>query len=48
VVHVHGFEQYIRLDEAGSGEVTCNADLPGVCGIETHDTGLLFYRLAVR
>lgn len=47
-VHVHGFDQYVRLDEAGTGEVSFTADLPGVFEIETHDTGLLIYRLAVR
>ncbi len=48
MVHVHGFDHYIRLDKAGSGKVTFTADLPGVFEIETHDTGLLFYRLVVR
>lgn len=47
-VHVHGFDEYIRLDAAGTGEVTFTADIPGVFEIETHDTGLLIYRLAVR
>ncbi|WP_380168941.1 hypothetical protein [Jannaschia sp. R86511] len=47
-VHVHGFDEYIRLDGPGSGEVTFTADIPGVFEIETHDTGLLIYRLAVR
>lgn len=47
-VHVHGFDEYIRLDSAGTGEVTFTADIPGVFEIETHDTGLLIYRLAVR
>lgn len=47
-VHVHGFDRYIRLDEAGTGQATFTADIPGVFEIETHDTGLLIYRLAVR
>lgn len=47
-VHVHGFDAYVRLDGPGTGEVTFSADIPGVFEIETHDTGLLIYRLAVR
>ncbi|WP_336921955.1 hypothetical protein [Aquipuribacter sp. SD81] len=47
-VHVHGFDEYVRLDGPGTGETTFTADLQGVFEIETHDTGLLIYRLAVR
>lgn len=47
-VHVHGLDEYVRLAEAGEGETTVTADIPGGFEIETHDTGLLVYRLAVR
>ncbi|MFC3690366.1 hypothetical protein [Aquipuribacter hungaricus] len=47
-VHVHGFDEYIRISEAGTDEATFTVDLPGVFEIETHETGLLIYQLTVR
>lgn len=47
-VHVHGYDKTLNLKPGVAGEVSFTADQPGVFEIESHESGKVIVKLAVR
>lgn len=47
-IHLHGYDQEVRIPAGGTGSVSFTADIPGVFEVELHESGLALLQLQVR